>query len=579
MRRVPHRGAPGGPGSCARCCSASAWQSSALGDPDLLHAGRGVRAVARALQHAPSRSGRCTRRRAAQHLLGLDDGGIDMLSEVIAGARVSMLVGFSAAAVAMLIGGGVGLLSGYFGGKTDIVLMRITDYFLVIPDVPLMIVAAAVFGRSLLNIIIIIGVIYWTSTARLIRAQVKSVRERVYVKRARALGGGHRRLLWKHITPQVAPLLVANTVLTIAIAVFAETYIAFLGLGDPSTISWGRLIQNSLTGGADLPQGVVGDHPARAVRHDRDPGRHDDGPGDGGRAQPAAAGRPPVGAPLPAAAAAREARLRVSAATPVLQRRGSARLVRRRPAASCTPCRASTSTCARASGWGSWASRAAARRRRSSRSWGCCRRARASPAGCCSTARTCWRRARRPLRPHRWRDVAMVFQGAMNAFNPVKTVGSQIVEPMELHGIASGRAARSAGGASCSSWSGSPGRAPTATRTSSRAACASGRRSRWRSPATRKVLLADEPTTALDVMVQAQILELLVRLTEDLGLAMILVTHDLPVVAQVCGRAAVMYAGKVAESGPMDDALPRSSPSRTRACSSRRRPTCTATTG
>lgn len=187
---------------------------------------------------------------SSQHLLGLDDGGIDMLSQVIAGARVSMLVGFSAAAMAMLIGGGIGLLSGYFGGKTDITLMRITDYFLVIPDVPLMIVAAAVFGRSLLNIIIIIGVIYWTSTARLIRAQVKSVRERVYVKRARALGGGHGRLLWKHITPQVAPLLVANTVLTIAIAIFAETYISFLGLGDPSKISWGRLIQNSLTGGA-----------------------------------------------------------------------------------------------------------------------------------------------------------------------------------------------------------------------------------------------------------------------------------------------------------------------------------------
>ncbi len=186
----------------------------------------------------------------ARHLLGLDDGGIDMLSEVIAGARVSMLVGFASALVAMLIGGSFGLLSGYFGGKTDVFLMRITDYFLVIPDVPLMIVAAAVFGRSLLNIIIIIGIIYWTSTARLIRAQVKSVRERVYVKRARALGGGHSRLLWKHITPQVAPLLVANTVLTIATAIFAETYISFLGLGDPSEISWGRLIQNSLTGGA-----------------------------------------------------------------------------------------------------------------------------------------------------------------------------------------------------------------------------------------------------------------------------------------------------------------------------------------
>ena len=187
---------------------------------------------------------------SGQHWLGLDDGGIDMLSEVIAGARVSMIVGFAGAAVAMIIGGGVGLLCGYFGNKTDIFLMRITDYFLVIPDVPLMIVAAAVFGRSTLNVVLIIGIIYWTSTARLIRAQVKSVRERVYVKRARALGGGHGRLVWKHITPQVAPLLVANTVLTIAIAVFAETYIAFLGLEDPSTISWGKLIQNSLSGGA-----------------------------------------------------------------------------------------------------------------------------------------------------------------------------------------------------------------------------------------------------------------------------------------------------------------------------------------
>ncbi len=184
------------------------------------------------------------------HLLGTDDGGIDMLSEVIYGARVSMLVGFAASVVCMVLGGLVGVLSGYFGGKTDIVLMRITDYFLVIPDVPLMIIAAAIFGRSLLNIIIIIGVIYWTSTARLLRAQVKSLRERVYVQRARSLGAGHSRLIGSHIMPQIAPLIVANTVLTIATAIFAETYISFLGLGDPSAISWGKLIQNSLTGGA-----------------------------------------------------------------------------------------------------------------------------------------------------------------------------------------------------------------------------------------------------------------------------------------------------------------------------------------
>jgi peptide/nickel transport system permease protein len=187
---------------------------------------------------------------SSAHWLGTDDFGADMLSLVIAGARVSLAVGFFAAVVAMVIGGGVGVLSGFFGGKTDTFLMRITDYVLVIPDIPLMIIAAALFGRSLTNIIIIIGIIYWTSTARLIRAQVIAVRERVYVKRARALGAGNGRIVFKHVLPQVAPLLIANTVLMIAVAIFAETYITFLGLGDPSTISWGKLIQNAFEGEA-----------------------------------------------------------------------------------------------------------------------------------------------------------------------------------------------------------------------------------------------------------------------------------------------------------------------------------------
>jgi peptide/nickel transport system permease protein len=186
------------------------------------------------------------------HVLGLDGGGADMVRLLIAGTRVSLLVGFAAALVSAVIGGTVGLISGFFGGKTDIALMRLTDYVIVIPDIPLMIVVAALFGRSLTNIILIIGVIYWTSTARLIRAQVKSVRERVYVKRARALGAGNSRLIFKHVLPQVMPLLIANTVLLVALAIFAETFITFLGLGDPSVISWGRLIENAFTDDAIL---------------------------------------------------------------------------------------------------------------------------------------------------------------------------------------------------------------------------------------------------------------------------------------------------------------------------------------
>jgi peptide/nickel transport system permease protein len=177
--------------------------------------------------------------------LGTDGGGANMVDLLIAGARISLLVGFCAALISAVIGGTVGIVSGYFGGKTDTALMRTTDYFLVIPDVPLMIVVATLWGHSTWKIILIIGVIYWTFTARLIRAQTKSVRERVYVQRARALGSRNSRLIVRHVLPQVTPLLVANTVLLIAYAIFAETFITFLGLGDPTAISWGRLIQSS----------------------------------------------------------------------------------------------------------------------------------------------------------------------------------------------------------------------------------------------------------------------------------------------------------------------------------------------
>ena len=182
---------------------------------------------------------------SSAHWLGCDDGGIDMLSELMQGGRISLIVGFAATLVAMIIGGGVGILSGYFGRATDIVLMRITDYLLVIPDLVLMIVIADVWGASLFHVIIVIGILEWTSTARIIRAQVMSVRERVYVKRTRALGAGNARVIFKHILPQVGPLLIANTVLTIAIAIYLETALAFLGLADPTVTSWGTILEHA----------------------------------------------------------------------------------------------------------------------------------------------------------------------------------------------------------------------------------------------------------------------------------------------------------------------------------------------
>jgi peptide/nickel transport system ATP-binding protein len=155
----------------------------------------------------------------------------------------------------------------------------------------------------------------------------------------------------------------------------------------------------------------------------------------------------------------------------------------------------------------------------------------------------------RTIRPHRWRDVAMVFQGAMNALNPVKRVCDQIAEPMLLHRTIGGRKQARERARELLSMVGIAGE---------RARCyphefSGGMRQRaalaMALACDPKILLADEPTTALDVMVQAQILELLVSLSDELGLTVIMVTHDLPVVAEVCGRAAVMYAGEIVEQG------------------------------
>ena len=157
----------------------------------------------------------------------------------------------------------------------------------------------------------------------------------------------------------------------------------------------------------------------------------------------------------------------------------------------------------------------------------------------------------RTVAPHRWKDIAMVFQGAMNAFNPVKRIGEQILEPMELHGTHTGAQAEKRVGELLDLVGIAPARARNFPHEFSggmrqRAAIAMAL------ACSPKLLLADEPTTALDVMVQAQILDLLTRLSDELGLALILVTHDLPVVAQTCMDAAVMYAGKIVERGPTD---------------------------
>ena len=177
-----------------------------------------------------------------EHLLGTNDVGQDLLSEMIYGSRVSLVVGIAAAAAALLIGTAVGVLAGYYPRRLGAFLMRGVDVVLILPFLPLLIVLAAYLGRSLLNTTLVIGALIWAGPARIIRSQVLSLRSREYVLAARSMGAPDRWTIFRHVVPRTALLATGSFVRAVAGAILLEASLSFLGLGDPIQKSWGSVL-------------------------------------------------------------------------------------------------------------------------------------------------------------------------------------------------------------------------------------------------------------------------------------------------------------------------------------------------
>jgi peptide/nickel transport system permease protein len=181
---------------------------------------------------------------SAANLLGTDELGRDVLSRVIYGARTSLIIGFGAALVALVIGAPVGLIAGYAGGRLDILAVMLIDLFVALPGLVLALVITVMVGPSLQNLVLVLGFVMWPSVARLIRGQVLPIREATFVEAARAVGGSPAWIIGQHIWPNTMRVVAAQFAVTVSFAIFTSSSLSFLGLGiPPPTPDWGGMVR------------------------------------------------------------------------------------------------------------------------------------------------------------------------------------------------------------------------------------------------------------------------------------------------------------------------------------------------
>jgi oligopeptide/dipeptide ABC transporter ATP-binding protein len=487
---------------------------------------------------------------SAKHWFGTDDAGQDVFSNFIFGARVSLTVGFFAAFISIIIGGIFGLVAGFFGGRWENFIMRITDIMLVIPDLPLMVVIVALTKPSLLNIIFVIGLLGWTTTARVVRSQTLAVKSRKFVLRARAIGAGKGHIVIHHILPLVMPILVVQAVLVVSLAILNESALSFIGLGDPTALSWGQMLNYAFGRGAMS----TGAWWALVV------------PGFG--IVWVVLGLTLLGQGLEKVLNPRLDTHHLMPSRPSIQNEADWKVVKKGTLLEVQnlsinyvtegklPARAVEDVSftlkegeliglVGESGCGKTTLMLSLLRLLPS-------------AGQIVNGRVFFNGKNlvalsdEELNNIRWSGISIVFQGAMNALNPVRTVGEQIAEAITKHIPDFPKESLSARvdellelvGIAADQKDHFPHQYSGGMRQRAMIAMALA--------CNPQIIIADEPTTALDVMIQAQILELLDDLRKKLGLSIIFVTHDLGVVAEMCDKVLVMYGGVTAEYASVD---------------------------
>lgn len=476
------------------------------------------------------------------HWLGADDVGHDLLSQLIFGARISLTIGVVAALAATVIGTTVGVLAGYCRGTVDAILMRVVDVILTLPVLPLTIVIGVFVGPGLGTQILVISAVLWAGLARELRSQVLSLRERDYIHALNSMGAGTWYVLRRHISRAVFPLVVPQFILATKTAILLEASLAFLGLGDVTSASWGSMLALAQSRNAFLtdawlwwilPPGIA---IALTVM-----GFALIGNALEERSRPVLARKKKV----PRGDEGRASTLSVSsAAEPLSIENLTISYGRDRPGVQDVSLTvAAHEVVALVGESGSGKSTVAAA------TMGLLAPSAEITGG---SVRVCGQDVTRmssaSLQSLRGNRIALVPQEAMSALNPVRKIGDQLVEAVRVHTDCTRSEARERSadllekvGIDATRIDAYPHQLSGGMRQRVVIAMAL-----VNNPA---VLIADEPTSGLDVLMEEEILHLLLNLRASLGLSLLIISHNLPVVERIADRIAVMKDGEVVEIG------------------------------